>query len=210
MVERTQIWGILLAAGRGTRFGRQKHDAQIAGVPLWQHSYRAMERAGIDPIIMVGDLDGAVPGGERRRDSVAQGLAQIPDVEGLVLVHDAARPLVTVDLITRVIERLERGDVAGVVPVVPVRDTIKRVVSGIVVETVDRSALTAVQTPQGFDLATLRRAHEAMDQDATDDASMVEALGERVAVVDGDVLNLKVTYPADLAVAKALRSTHHA
>ncbi len=210
MVERTQIWGILLAAGRGTRFGRRKHDLEFGGLPLWQHSYRAMESAGVDPIVVVGDLDGAVPGGERRRDSVAAGLAQIPAAAGFVLVHDAARPLVAIDLITRVIDRLGRGDAAGVVPVVPVRDTIKRVVDGIVVETIDRSSLAAVQTPQGFDLAILRRAHESSDGDATDDASMVEALGEKVAVVDGDVLNLKVTYPADLAVAKALRSTHYA
>jgi 2-C-methyl-D-erythritol 4-phosphate cytidylyltransferase len=206
MAERRRIWGILLAAGRGRRFGREKHDLALDGLPIWQHSHQTMERAGVAPIIVVGDLDGAVPGGARRRDSVAAGLAEIPDREGWVIVHDAARPLVTVDLIERVIERLIHGDVSGVIPVVPVRDTLKRVRDSLVVETIDRSDLAAVQTPQGFDLATLRAAHAASDLDATDDASMVESLGAAVAVVDGDATNLKVTYPEDLAGIAALRA----
>ena len=168
-----------------------------------------MIAAGVTRIVVVGDFEGAVPGGERRRDSVAAGLAEIPDPDGLVLVHDTARPLVTTDLIVRVLDRLREGDVAGVVPVVPVRDTIKRVIDGLVVETVDRTDLAAVQTPQGFDPATLRAAHAASDGDATDDASMVEAIGGSVAVVDGDVANLKVTYPDDLALVEALRSHGH-
>ncbi len=203
------IWGLLLAAGRGTRFGRQKHDVELGGISIWQQSEGAMLNGGVDHLIVVGGFDGAVPGGDRRRDSVASGLAAIPDDAGLVLIHDAARPLVTSQLVRTVIDRLLIGDVAGVVPAVAVRDTLKRVSGDIVVETVDRADLVAVQTPQGFDLATLRAAHAAPGRDATDDASMVEAIGGTIAIVDGDPANLKVTYPEDLALAEALRSRQH-
>jgi 2-C-methyl-D-erythritol 4-phosphate cytidylyltransferase len=137
---------------------------------------------------------------------VAAALAAIPGDEGFVLVHDAARPLATPHLVRTVIERLLVGDVAGVVPVVPVRDTIKRVRDGLVEGTVDRSDLAAVQTPQGFRLKALREAHDAIGGDATDDASMVEQIGEKIAVVPGEAGNLKVTYPEDLALVLALRS----
>ena len=209
MNANTPIWGLLLAAGRGTRFGSQKHDIELGGIPIWQQSKRALLGGGVDWLVVVGDLEGAVPGGDRRRDSVAAGLQVIPDDAGFVLIHDAARPLVTSKLVQAVIGRLLRGDVAGVVPVVPVRDTIKRVAGKFVVETVDRSELVAVQTPQGFDLEVLRAAHAGADEDATDDASMIEKFGGIIAIVDGDPANLKVTYPEDLAVAEALRSGQH-
>ena len=203
------IWGLLLAAGRGTRFGREKHTIELGGVPLWKQSERALLDGGVSNLIIVGDLDGAVPGGDRRRDSVASGLAAISDQAGFVLIHDAARPLVTAGLVRAVVDRLLIGDVAGVVPVVPVRDTLKRVAGGFVAKTVDRADLVAVQTPQGFDLGALRAAHAVAGGDATDDASMVESAGGTIAIVDGDPANLKVTYPEDLAVAEALRSGHH-
>lgn len=209
MNESMPIWGLLLAAGRGTRFGRKKHNVEVGGIPIWQQSERALLDGGVNHLIVVGDLDGAVPGGDRRRDSVASGLAAISDRAGLVLIHDAARPLVTADLVRRVIDRFLIGDVAGVVPAIPIRDTLKRIAGDIVVETVDRGDLVAVQTPQGFDLETLRAAHAASGADATDDASMVEAIGGTIAIVGGDPANLKVTYPEDLAVVEALRSRHH-
>lgn len=206
MDERTRIWGILLAAGRGARFGREKHNLQLGGIPLWQHSHDVLLDAGVDSLVVVGDTDGWVVGGDRRQDSVAAGLAQIPDHDGLVLIHDAARPLLTAALVQRVITRLQIGDVDGVVPAVAVRDTIKRVAGERIVETMDRSEVVAVQTPQGFDLRVLRAAHEVAGFDATDDASMVEANGGTVVFVDGDPANIKVTYPEDLPVAEALRS----
>jgi 2-C-methyl-D-erythritol 4-phosphate cytidylyltransferase len=209
MDDNMPIWGLLLAAGRGTRFGGQKHDIELGGVPLWRQSERALFEGGVERLVVVGDFDGAVPGGDRRRDSVASGLAAISDYTGFILIHDAARPLVTPDLVRAVIDRLLVGDVAGVVPVVPVRDTLKRVAGEFVVETVDRADLVAVQTPQGFNLETLRAAHAVAGGDATDDASMVEAAGGKIAIVDGDPANLKVTYPEDLAVAEALRSGRH-
>lgn len=209
MDDRAPIWGILLAAGLGTRFGRRKHNVELNGLPLWQWAERALVRGGIGELVIVGDFAGAVPGGDRRQDSVAAGLAQIPDRDGIVLVHDAARPLVTPDLVQRVIARLLVGDVAGVVPAVPVSDTIKRVERDHVVETVQRSDLVGVQTPQGFDLRTLRAAHVSFDGEATDDASMVEASGGAIAIVEGDPMNLKVTCPEDLLLIEALRSGHH-
>lgn len=209
MDESFPIWGILLAAGRGARFGREKHDLRLGGVSLWKHSYRALLEGGVDSLVVVGDVEGGVGGGARRQDSVAAGLSEIPDRDGYVLVHDAARPLLTPDLVRAVIARLRVGDAGGVVPAVPVKNTIKRVAGERVVETVDRGDLVAVQTPQGFDLRMLRAAHDAAAFDATDDASMVEAIGGSIVVVAGDPANIKVTYPADLAVVEALRSRHY-
>jgi 2-C-methyl-D-erythritol 4-phosphate cytidylyltransferase len=206
MDERTRIWGILLAAGRGTRFGREKHDVQLGGAPLWTYSHNALLDGGVDSLVVVGDHDGWVAGGDRRQDSVAAGLSQIPDHDGLVLIHDAARPLLTATLVRSVIARLRNGDVDGVIPAVAVRDTIKRVAGERIVETLDRSNVVAVQTPQGFDLRVLRAAHETAGFDASDDASMVEANGGTVVFVEGDPANIKVTYPEDLPVAEALRS----
>jgi len=209
MSTRPPIWGLLLAAGRGSRFGRTKHDLHIGGVSLWERCRRSLIAGGVENVVLVGDIAGAVPGGGRRRDSVAAGLAAIPDAEGFVLVHDAARPLVTPQLVRRVIDRLLGGDVDGVVPAIPVRDTIKRIGGEMVVETVDRSNLVSVQTPQGFVLGALRAAHDAFPREATDDAAIVEASGGAIAIVAGDPVNMKLTYPEDLALAEALRSQGH-
>ena len=209
MDTRRPIWGILLAAGRGSRFGRAKHELDVGGTPMWELARRSLIDGGVDKVVLVGDIADAVPGGERRQDSVVAGLRTIPDEEGFVLIHDAARPLVTAELVRRVIDRLLAADVDGVVPVVPVRDTIKRISDDRVVETVSRADLVSVQTPQGFELGALRAAHDAFDGDATDDAGMVEATGGVVAIVDGDPLNIKVTYPEDLTLAEALRSQRY-
>jgi 2-C-methyl-D-erythritol 4-phosphate cytidylyltransferase len=171
---------------------------------LWQWGRDALLEGGVDDVVLVGDLPGGVEGGARRRDSVAAGLAEVADDARYVLVHDAARPLASAALVRRVIERLVAGGVDGVIPVVPVGDTIKEVADGIVVATIPRAALHAAQTPQGFVAAALREAHRAHDDDATDDAALVEAAGGKVAVVAGETAALKVTYPLDLAVAAML------
>ena len=106
------------------------------------------EAAGITSIVVVGDVPGGIPGGTRRRDSVERGLDALPSDVEWVLVHDAARPLVPIDLVERLLERLAVGDVDGVVPAVPLVDTVKRVDGETVVATVDRSTLVSVQTPQ--------------------------------------------------------------
>jgi 2-C-methyl-D-erythritol 4-phosphate cytidylyltransferase/2-C-methyl-D-erythritol 2,4-cyclodiphosphate synthase len=163
----------------------------------------ALRRGGVERVVRVGDVPGGVPGGERRRDSVRAGLEALPAEASHVLVHDAARPLASADLVRRVIDRLLAGGVDAVVPVVPVRDTLKRVGDGWVVETIARRGLAAAQTPQGFKVAVLLAAHEAGEGDAGDDAVLVEMMGGSVAAVEGEACNLKVTFPGDLALAEA-------
>ncbi len=198
-----QIWGIVVAAGAGRRFGGAKQHVALDGVALWQRAVDALRTGGCHDVVVVGDVPDGIPGGERRRDSVAAGLAALPDAVTHVLVHDAARALATPQLVARVIGALV-GGAGAVIPVVPVRDTIKRVDGTVVVETVERADLVAVQTPQGFDRAVLEAAHRADPDDATDDAALLERAGVPVTTVAGDPANLKITYPEDLAVAEAL------
>ncbi len=198
------FWGIVVAAGAGRRFGRSKHDLLLDGRPLWLWARDCLAAAGAARVLVVGDVPGGLPGGARRRDSVAAGLAEVPAGVDHVLIHDAARPLASPDLARRVAARLGGGDVAGVVPVVPVRDTLKRVSGDLVTETVDRSDLVSVQTPQGFATGPLRDAHAVQAGDAVDDAVLVERAGGRIATVPGEPANLKVTYADDLALLAAL------
>jgi len=198
---------IIVAAGSGNRFGRSKHDLLLAGKPLWQWSRDAFQEAGAIEVVVVGDVPGGVDGGARRRDSVRAGLDALTSHPPIVLVHDAARPLVTVDLIGEVVAEIVRSGVDGVIPAVPVTDTIKRVSGSRITETVDRRDLVAVQTPQGFRTDALLAAHSASPlDDATDDASMIERSGGIVVTVDGDRTNLKITFPGDLATAEAILS----
>lgn len=141
----------------------------------------------------------AVAGGATRSESVRAGLAALPPSAGVVVVHDAARPLASDSLFASVVAAVEAG-ADGAVPGLPVVDTLKRVEGGRIIETVDREALVAVQTPQAFRADVLRAAHEAAG-DATDDAALVEAAGGTVVVVPGELHNLKLTTPDDLARA---------
>lgn len=143
-----------------------------------------------------------VDGGARRSDSVRNGLEAVPAAAEIVVVHDAARPLASPDLFQAVVAAVAAGADAAV-PVLPVVDTLKRVRDDEVVETVDRSDLVAVQTPQAFRAEVLRRAHER-GADATDDAALVEVSGGTVRVVPGDQRNVKLTTAVDLEVAAAL------
>jgi 2-C-methyl-D-erythritol 4-phosphate cytidylyltransferase len=146
----------------------------------------------------------AVPGGATRPASVAAGLACVPDSAEFVLVHDAARPLAPPEVVDRVVAALRAG-AEGAVPALPMADTVKRVgADGSVAETLDRGALRAVQTPQGFPARVLRDALAAHAGDATDCASMVEQMGRPVVCVEGDERAFKVTTPADLARAGQL------
>ena len=194
---------MIVAGGSGTRFGRPKHTLLLGDVELWKWSVSAFRVAGIDEVVVVGDVPDGIPGGVRRRDSVASGLSAVSDEIDWVLVHDAARPLVTVDLIERVLERSSVGDVDGVIPAIPVADTIKQVDGELVLGTIDRSSLVSVQTPQAFRLSTLLDAHARDQLDATDDAAMVERIGGTVVHVMGDRMNLKITVPGDLTLARA-------
>ncbi len=145
-----------------------------------------------------------VAGGETRQDSVARALISLPPDIDIVLVHDAARPLVPEQVVTAVVAAVAAGHPA-VVPALPIVDTVKEVDEDeAVVRTVDRDRLRAVQTPQGFDRAVLQRAHAESDLSMTDDAGLVEALGIPVLVVPGHEEALKVTRPFDLIVAEAI------
>ena len=151
-----------------------------------------------------------VPGGDTRQRSVAAALTALPTHIDTVLVHDAARPLVPVELVTRVVAALRDG-AAAAIPVLPVPDTLKEIesvgASGRVVRTVDRTRLRAVQTPQGFRRDVLTQAHEAALVDGvetTDDAGLVERIGVEVVVVPGAEDAFKVTRPLDLVLAEAV------
>lgn len=205
------VWAIVVAAGSGSRFGGPKQYEKLAGRRVLDWSIDAAARA-CDGVVLVvpphrrADREPTativVSGGETRSASVRAGLAAVPPHADVVAVHDAARPLATVELFTAAIDAVRAG-ADGAICAVAVTDTVKRVAEGQVVETVDRRHLVSVQTPQAFHAAALRAAH-AGNAEATDDAALVEAAGGRVVVVPGAPHNLKVTNPDDLAVAAAL------
>jgi 2-C-methyl-D-erythritol 4-phosphate cytidylyltransferase len=152
---------------------------------------------------LVGDDVTVVAGGRERTDSVRAGLAVIGGAS-VVLVHDAARALTPPALIARVVAEVRAGRPA-VIPVLPVVDTVKEVdLMGAVIGTPDRASLRAVQTPQGFDADVLRRAYAAATDISTDDAGLVERIGETVHTIVGDALAFKITTPHDLLLAEAL------
>ena len=208
-------WGmriavILVAAGTGSRFGADtpKQFLPLLGKPVIRHAAETLadHTALIQP---VGDtapiaaaLEGLdhlpiVPGGATRQDSVRAGLdALLPHAPDIVLVHDAARPNIPAGTIEALLAALEHRP--GAIPAAPVADTLKRVVDGIITETVPRDGLFRAQTPQAFRFATLLAAHRSGLIGATDDASLLEAAGERVAIVPGSDDNIKLTYPDDL------------
>ena len=216
---------ILVAAGRGERMGAARPKAFLAlgGQPLLLRAALAFERtSSVDGIVAVVPSDelgsaeemlkpvrkrlGVVAGGVRRQDSVWAGMKLAPEgFDGIVLVHDAARPLVEPELIEAVAAAArERG---AAVPTLPLVDTVKRVRDGEVRETLDRGELAAAQTPQGFHYRLLARAYEAAFRDhvvLTDEAMAVERLGERVVSVPGSPRNRKITTPGDLAWAEDL------
>ena len=213
------VWAILVAAGRGERLGRDqpKAFAKLGELPLLAEPLRRLDESEwIDAVVLVAPpgweepaillaeelgcskVRACVPGGATRADSVRAGVAEVDEGAAVVLVHDAARPLLPDDVIERVLAPLSEGW-DGVVPGLPVSDTVKRVGSGgAVVETVVRDGLWTVQTPQAFPADVLRRA-VAGGGEATDCAGLVEAQGGRVKIVPGDARLLKVTTADDLA-----------
>jgi 2-C-methyl-D-erythritol 4-phosphate cytidylyltransferase len=219
------VWAVLVAAGRGERLGgdRPKAFAPLAGHPLLAESLRrldACEQIGAivvvappdweEPSILLAEELGAskvssvVTGGTRSRsESVRIGVAEVPDSADAIVVHDAARPLVSDEVVERVLAPLAEG-CDGAVPGLAVADTVKRAPGGVVAETVDRRDLFVVQTPQAFRAGALRAALARSDADATDCAGYVERAGGRVAVVPGDPALLKVTDADDLATVERL------
>ena len=231
-----RVIALIAAAGQGTRLGAEvpKAYVELRGRTLLERSVRALLASGVvDEVIVlvspdmepeaariIGRIDtaGAAPirlvhGGSERADSVWAGLQAIPDDDAVVLIHDAARALTPPAMVRDVAKRVLEGAPAAV-PVVPVADTIKEVAADAVVSTPDRSRLRAVQTPQAFRLSALRQANldywaQQPEFTATDDASLMEWHGERVATVPGDTLAFKITTPIDLTLAHALTEETH-
>jgi 2-C-methyl-D-erythritol 4-phosphate cytidylyltransferase len=220
-----QAVAIVVAAGRGERMGAERPNAflELGGEPLLLRAARAFEAApSVGQIVAVvpepeteaareqlrplAKLSAVVAGGERRQDSVLAGLRQVPETfDGVVLVHDAARPLVDVELIEAVAQQAAATGAA--LPVLPLVDTVKRVRGGRVLETLDRAELGGAQTPQGFRVALLREACEAARRagvSVTDEAMAVERLGHAVHAVPGSKRNRKITTPDDLAWAESV------
>lgn len=202
---------VVVAAGRGERFGGPKHSALLGGRTLLERAVcgsRAVSDCvvAVVPEELVGQAvpcaDFVVAGGSTRSESVRAGLAALPENVTVVLVHDAARPLAPPSLFRSTLDAVLEG-ADGAIPVVEVVDTLKVVEGGRALRTVPRDGLVAVQTPQAFRLSVLRSAHSS-GGDATDDSGLVEALGAKVAVVRGDRRNLKITTPEDLELAEAL------
>lgn len=195
---------MVVAAGSGSRFGARKQYELLDGRRVVDWSVAAARAVAHGVVLVVPadrsteaepSVDAVVAGGATRSESVRAGLAVVPAEAEVVVVHDAARPWATPELFTAVVAALAGAD--GAVPGVPVTDTVKRVSGSLVTSTLERSELVAVQTPQAFRAAALRRAH-AQGADATDDAALVEADGGVVVIVPGEAGNRKVTNASDL------------
>lgn len=220
------VAAVVVAAGSGSRLGAQVPKAlvPVAGTPLVAHAVRRLRAGGVEDVVVVAPADhleavreavgaGAdvVVGGASRQASVAAGLAALPAGAQVVLVHDAARCFAPGALVARVVAAVRAGHRA-VIPVGPVADSLVLASEDAPVQDyADRTALRTVQTPQGFDRTTLERAHAAAADRAgdealaaTDDASLVAALGEVVWAVPGDDAAMKITTPRDLLVAEGL------
>jgi 2-C-methyl-D-erythritol 4-phosphate cytidylyltransferase len=214
---------VVVAAGRSLRFGApDKVFAPLAGRPVVAYALDAIERARLirDVILVAGEQTHAtageliaggswpkvraiVIGGVRRQDSVAAGMAAVPEDIDVVVIHDSARPLAPSSLFDRCVERA--SEVGAAIAAVPLADTLKRVEGERITATVPRDQLWAAQTPQAFWRSLLLEALARLgDADVTDDAAMVERLGHPVTIVPGTTSNLKITLPDDLAVAEAL------
>lgn len=215
---------VIPAAGQGKRMkaGKNKLFIELFDVPIIVYTLKVFEAddncRGI--ILAINPAEEAyfsemmnrypfkkviklVPGGEERQQSVYNGLKHVE--EEIVLIHDGARPFIARLFIKQLTETAATH--AGAVIAVPVKDTIKKVENQAIIETVERSSLWAVQTPQAFRVSTILRAHEQAEQDGylgTDDASLLERLGEQVIVIEGDYDNIKITTQEDLFFAEAI------
>jgi len=212
------VWAVLAAAGSGERLGadRPKAFARLGERVLLAESLERLDASDWvdaivvaapagweEPVILLAEelgcakVGACVTGGATRAESVRAALEEVADDAAAILVHDAARPLVTDDVIGRVLAPLSEGW-DGAVPALPLPDTVKRVRDGAVVQTLDRSELVAVQTPQAFVASVLRDAFAGDVATASDCASLVERRGGRIHVVEGDPRLVKVTSLADL------------
>jgi 2-C-methyl-D-erythritol 4-phosphate cytidylyltransferase len=217
-------WAVVVAAGAGERLGGETPKAfvDLAGRPMLEWSQAALDTSStVSGIVLVvppsiiehvpvptghsSETRVVVAGGRTRQESVVAGIEQVPADADVIVVHDAARPLAEPALFRQIVEALRETGAMGIVPVVPSPDTLKRVVGGWVQETVDRREIGLAQTPQAFVASALLEAHaraRAAGMAGTDDAMLLEAFGFRVAAVEGDPENFKITTPRDLERAQ--------
>jgi len=206
MNENEIVWTIVVAAGSGLRFGSAKQFETIGGKKIvdWAVEEAEKHSAGVVVVVPVGQVSGVgqVEGGSTRSESVRRGLAQVPETATIICVHDAARPFASPTVFQRVISAVVDGADAAV-PGVAVVDTMKQVnESNVVVATPRRETLRAVQTPQAFRAESLRRAH-SNGGEGTDDATLIEKMSGEVIVVEGEIVNRKITTREDLEWAVA-------
>lgn len=216
---------IIPAAGQGKRMGAGKNKLliELDHIPILIHTLKVFENdEDCDGIILaihprdemeftrllhkftISKVKRLVSGGKERQDSIYHAL-QTVDGDGLILVHDAARPFIKKEQIHKLVETTEKTGAAIIA--VPAKDTMKKIRDGIVLETVERSSLWVVQTPQAFRFSLLIKAYQKAEEDhfiGTDDASLVERLGDHVTIVEGDYDNIKLTTPEDLFFAEAI------
>lgn len=217
---------IIPAAGLGKRMGAGKNKLllTLAGVPILIHTLKVFEAdaecSGIILAINPSDeqqfqsllkefgihkVSSLVTGGKERQDSVYNGLMAVHSMDGIVLVHDAARPFIRIETIHNLVHAASKE--GGSIVAVPVKDTIKKAANSMVAETVERSSLWAVQTPQAFRVSVLLEAHnKAMREQfiGTDESSLVERIPHPVSIIEGDYDNIKLTTPEDLYFAEAI------
>lgn len=213
------VWALIMAAGSGTRMGTADNKALLpmGGVPVLVRSVRAFDNLVDGVLVVTRAQDMAavrallpgmdvIGGGDTRQQSVLRGLKALPREAAVVLVHDAARPFVDRDTISRCKEAVDQY--GSGVAAIPVKDTVKQVdAQGIVLATPPREALWAAQTPQAFSVPALTQAIEALEargETATDDAGAMEAAGWPVRLVPGDYRNIKLTTPEDIRIAEAM------
>lgn len=218
-------YGLILAAGRGGRFGAEKQFLPLLNKPVLYYSLSTFQNCEeIDSIVLVVKrerIDYAkdmserfnftkvkkiVEGGEHRQDSVRKGLEEIEE-EGLVVIHDGVRPFIDIKVIERGLEALKTH--RAVVYGIPISETVKLVKGDRVLKTIDRDGLFTIQTPQFFWLSLIKEAHKRAYEKGyytTDDASLVEWMGEEVFLLQGDKRNIKITSKEDLKLAEAILS----
>lgn len=205
-----KVGAVILAAGKGTRFGGDKIRARLRGKPVWRWSYDALlAHPKVDQVVLVCPAEHydnysaevvegkVVAGGESRRESCAIGVAQLDDCD-IVLVHDAARPFVSAELIDTILEATLKSGAAG--PAIPITDTLRNLEG----EVVDRSQLVGMQTPQGAKVSDLLKAHSTVLGDVTDDLALLQGIGLEPTIVEGDPINFKITTEDDLAKARGI------
>ncbi|OFW57830.1 MAG: 2-C-methyl-D-erythritol 4-phosphate cytidylyltransferase [Candidatus Solincola sediminis] len=222
------VAAIVAGAGRGERIGKRegKLFLELGGIPVIARSLLNLDAVPeIEEIVLAvngEDLERAdaliasiglekvartVEGGEFRQESVFKALRSLSSNPEIIIVHDGARPLAPPSLFEKAVRALRESDCEGLITAVPVVDTIKEVEGGWVVKTPERRRLWAVQTPECFRAQALIDAHEKASQEgvwATDDAALLERYRYRVRVVEGEITNLKITFPIDLITAEAL------